>query len=91
MIGVIKQENINICLYYMPLPEGIHGVTQKSSGNLYKILLNTDDSPERNYISFLHEMTHIYRKDLEKEGCVSETERQTHDQLIKALEEMRND
>lgn len=72
------------------MPEGIHGSVMGSEGR-YMIVLNAEEDPDQQLATFLHEMTHIYNGDLEAGGNIQEIEAQTHRELLKALELLKQE
>ena len=72
------------------LPPTIHGAVMGSGGR-YTILLNSNDTPARQFAAFLHEVTHLYNGDLEAGGDVQEIETRAHRQLLEALESIKED
>lgn len=53
----------------------------------YKIALNEDDTEVQNLAAFLHEMTHIFNHDFDREGeSVDRIEKRTRRLLRQALE-----
>ena len=82
-----KKETFIIDLfYYRDAPAGAHGIiaTDGTPGQ-YTIGLNADETEIQNYITFLHEVTHIFYKDFETAGSAAEKEARTHARLLEAL------
>lgn len=70
---------ITIYMDAQDLPADVHGAITKDDTGTYYVLLNTNDSSDRRQQAFLHEMLHIYRGDLNKDGAdVSELEGAAH-------------
>ncbi len=84
-----EPETFNIRLQYLDMAEGIHGMTttRESSPGVYNIYLNSQDGPQRNLLSFLHEMTHIFNHDFYRTGETADSiEARTARQLREALD-----
>lgn len=78
-------ETIKIELYRDKLPPTIHGAVTRS-GEDFLIVLNEGDDHAQQLAAFLHEMTHIFNRDLDSgAGSVLEIEKRTREQLREAL------
>ena len=65
---------INITLHTVPLPDGIYGgVTQDKNGG-YAVFVNADKTEDEQAAAFLHEMLHVYRRDLEAPAGITAAE-----------------
>ena len=83
--GKIEQFIIQL-FYYRDAPAGAHGIiTQDGTPGKYTIGLNSDESEIQNYITFLHEVSHIFFNDFESGKDAAEIERLTHARLLTAL------
>jgi hypothetical protein len=72
--------------YFTGAPAGAHGIIAKGDAQgSYKIGLNGEETELQNYIAFLHEMTHLYFRDLDGDGNAAEIEKRTHARLLTAL------
>lgn len=61
-----------------PLPITSHGIAG-TDGEAYYVLINSNDTPERQREAFIHEMLHIWDGDLDRTGeSVSELEKKKH-------------
>lgn len=78
-------ETMTIIIHRAELPPTIHGAVTRS-GEDFLIVLNEDDDHARQLAAFLHEMTHIFNRDLDSgAGNVLEIEKRTREQLREAL------
>lgn len=59
------------------LPENVHGAAGTDGVNYY-ILINKNDTAERQEEAFIHEMLHIWRGDLDREGNADQLEAIRH-------------
>ena len=67
---------MNVVLY--PLPCGVHGFVHEDSEGEYTILLNANETRERNMRTLLHEMKHIDADDLRTFESADQIERMRH-------------
>ena len=75
-------EKITIYFDLQDLPADVHGAVTKDDAGAYYILLNGTDDHTRQEQAFLHEMAHIWRHDLDKNGSVDGIERELHSNNI---------
>lgn len=72
-----------IIKYLNNAPTKFHGMVTRNSDESYTILLDPNDSRERQLRAYKHEIEHILGADFEMEN-VQEIERETHEQDIQA-------
>ena len=68
----------NVKVYWLDLPDGVHGVIAKLDACRVLIALNSNDSEEEQRKGLKHELRHYFNGDLEGHGDVNEIEYRTH-------------
>ena len=69
---------MKIIIEKQPLPASAHGIAG-TDGEAYYVLINSNDTPERQREAFIHEMQHIWDGDLDRTGeSASELEKKKH-------------
>ena len=68
----------NVKVITADLPDSVHGVITDLEADRYLIVLNENDSEERQQQALRHELRHYYNGDLKGHGDVNEIEYRTH-------------
>ena len=79
---------INITLHTIPLPGTIYGgVTQRANGS-YVVLINADKTEDEQAAAFLHELLHVFHRDLEAPPGITaaEIEAKRKAELLRVLQ-----
>lgn len=80
------EREFNIRVFREHLPAGAHGMAAPDNDG-YMIVVNADESPDKQAETFLHEMLHIWNDDFnDPVGNVQVIEARTHRQLRRLLE-----
>lgn len=58
----------NVKVYWLDLPDGVHGVIAKLDAERFLIVINAGDSDEEQRKTLKHELWHYYNGDLEGTG-----------------------
>ena len=70
---------MNIVILKKILPENVHGAAGADGTNYY-VLINKNDTAERQEETLIHEMLHIWRGDLDREGNADQLEAIRHEE-----------
>lgn len=68
----------NVKVYWLDLPDGVHGVLTKLDAVRYMLILNSNDSEEEQRKGLKHELWHYFNGDLDSDKDINEIEFTAH-------------
>lgn len=77
-----KGRNMDIVIEKERLPESVHGLTCKHNED-YHVIINEESDANRQLVSLIHEVCHIWRGDLESESSAEEIERSCRESMLR--------
>ena len=63
-------------VYYMPLPDGIHGAVVMGEDDYYSIYINSNSPQEEQQKTFIHEIKHIRNNDFRNGLSIRDIEKE---------------
>ena len=88
----MEDRTITLHIKGVPAPDTVHGVAtvmkdETQAGEGFLILINENDNEQLQLLSFIHEMLHIWHKDIEEPGAdIAQLEKKRHEELKTLLQ-----